>query len=142
MYLLNTNKGVKMADISKIDMERINGLLDKLEEVSNKINSMKHIIEEYHSGTQWYKIWSDGWIEQGGYVSNPSSNKTVTLLKSYNNINYSIQCQYAHDSNSTGRFLSVGNKTNSTFMVRTGATNLDNWSDSYPVPFYWEVKGY
>ncbi len=55
-----------MADISKIDMERINGLLDKLEEVSNNLNSMKHIIEEYHSGTQWYKIWSDGWIEQGG----------------------------------------------------------------------------
>ena len=42
-----------MADISKIDMERINGLLDKLEEVSNNLNSMKHIIEEYHSGTQW-----------------------------------------------------------------------------------------
>ena len=131
-----------MADISKIDMERINGLLDKLEEVSNNLNSMKHIIEEYHSGTQWYKIWSDGWIEQGGYVSNPSSNETVTLLKSYNNINYSIQCQYAHDSNLTGRFLSVGNKTNSTFMVRTGASNLDSWNGSYPVPFYWEVKGY
>lgn len=75
-------------------------------------------------------------------TSNPSSNETVTLLKSYNNINYSIQCQYAHDSNSTGRFLSVGNKTNSTFMVRTGASNLDSWNGSYPVPFYWEVKGY
>ena len=124
-----------MADISKIDMERINGLIDKL-------NSMKYVIETLSEENNWYRIWSDGWIEQGGYVSNPSSNETVTLLKSYNNINYSIQCQYAHDSNSTGRFLSVGNKTNSTFMVRTGATNLDSWNGSYPVPFYWEVKGY
>ena len=138
-----------MTDTSKLPISRVDELIDKLNEINNnfniinnKLDSMKYVIEEYHSGTQWYKIWSDGWIEQGGYVSNPSSNETVTLLKSYNNINYSIQCQYAHDSNSTGRFLSVGNKTNSTFMVRTGASNLDSWNGSYSVPFYWEVKGY
>jgi hypothetical protein len=140
-----------MADTSKLPISRVDELIDKLNEINNnfniinnKLDSMKYVIESgsNENNTQWYKIWSDGWIEQGGYVSNPSSNETVTLLKSYNNINYSIQCQYAHDSNSTGRFLSVGNKTNSTFMVRTGASNLDNWSGSYPVPFYWEVKGY
>ena len=72
-----------MADISKIDMNRINGLIDKFEEVINKLNMIRYIVEEYHSGTQWYKIWSDGWIEQGGYVINPSSNETVNLLKPY-----------------------------------------------------------
>lgn len=140
-----------MADTSKLPISRVDELIDKLNEINNnfniinnKLDSMKYVIESgsNENNTQWYRKWSDGWIEQGGYVSNPSSNETVTLLKSYNNINYSIQCQYAHDSNSTGRFLSVGNKTNSTFMVRTGASNLDNWSGSYPVPFYWEVKGY
>ena len=34
-----------MTDVSKIDMERINGLLDKLEEITNKLNSMKYVIE-------------------------------------------------------------------------------------------------
>ena len=140
-----------MADTSKLPISRVDELIDKLNEINNnfniinnKLDSMKYVIESgsNENNTQWYRKWNDGWIEQGGYVSNPSSNETVTLLKSYNNINYSIQCQYAHDSNSTGRFLSVGNKTNSTFMVRTGASNLDNWSGSYPVPFYWEVKGY
>ena len=140
-----------MADTSKLPISRVDKLIDKLNEINNnfniinnKLDSMKYVIESgsNENNTQWYRKWNDGWIEQGGYVSNPSSNETVTLLKSYNNINYSIQCQYAHDSNSTGRFLSVGNKTNSTFMVRTGASNLDNWSGSYPVPFYWEVKGY
>ena len=131
-----------MADLSKIDMNRINGLIDKFEEVINKLNMIRYIVEEYHSGKQWYKIWSDGWIEQGGYVINPSSNETVNLLKPYNNINYSVLCQYAMDSNSTGRFLSIGNKTNSSFLVRTGASNLDSWNGGYPVPFYWETKGY
>ena len=131
-----------MADISKIDMNRINGLIDKFEEVINKLNMIRYIVEEYHSGTQWYKIWSDGWVEQGGYVINLSSNETVNLLKPYNNINYSVLCQYAMDSNSTGRFLSIGNKTNSSFLVRTGASNLDSWNGGYPVPFYWETKGY
>lgn len=131
-----------MADISKIDMNRINGLIDKFEEVINKLNMIRYIVEEYHSETQWYKIWSDGWVEQGGYIINPSSNETVNLLKPYNNINYSVLCQYAMDSNSTGRFLSIGNKTNSSFLVRTGASNLDSWNGGYPVPFYWETKGY
>ena len=49
-----------MADISKINMERINGLLDKLDEVTNKINSMKYVVESYQNGTTWYRIWSDG----------------------------------------------------------------------------------
>ena len=53
-----------MADISKIDMKRINGLLDKLEEVTNKINSMKYVIESGSNDNGWYRKWSDGFIEQ------------------------------------------------------------------------------
>ena len=48
-----------MADISKIDMERINGLLDKLEEVTNKINSMKYVIESGSNDNGLYRKWSD-----------------------------------------------------------------------------------
>ena len=50
------------------------------------------IIETKISGTNWYRRWSDGWIEQGGVVNMPISSavgqKTVTLLKAYKNTNY------------------------------------------------------
>ena len=80
-----------MADISKIDMNRINGLIDKFEEVINKLNMIRYIVEEYHSGTQWYKIWSDGWIEQGGQSYNAvDSEITIQLHKPYTNSDYFI----------------------------------------------------
>ena len=82
-----------MTDISKIDMERINGLLDKLEEVTNKLNSMKYVIETGQSedGSQWYRVWSDGWIEQGGQSYNAvDSEITIQLHKPYTNSDYFI----------------------------------------------------
>lgn len=51
-----------MVDISKINMERIEGLIEKFEEISNKLNSMKYVVETGQSedGLQWYRKWSDG----------------------------------------------------------------------------------
>ena len=50
------------------------------------------IVETKISGANWYRRWSDGWIEQGGVVNMPISSatgqKTVTLLKAYKNTNY------------------------------------------------------
>ena len=82
-----------MTDVSKIDMERINGLLDKLEEITNKLNSMKYVIETGQSedGSQWYRVWSDGWIEQGGQSYNAvDSEITIQLHKPYTNSDYFI----------------------------------------------------
>lgn len=50
------------------------------------------IVETKMSGVNWYRRWSDGWLEQGGIVNMPISSatgqKTVTLLKAYKNTNY------------------------------------------------------
>ena len=44
------------------------------------------VVDSYVNGNSWYRIYSDGWVEQGGYTT--SSN--VTLLKEMANINYTI----------------------------------------------------
>lgn len=44
----------------------------------------RYIYETYVNGASWYRIWSDGWIEQGGYSWNP------TFLKSFSDTNYTI----------------------------------------------------
>lgn len=38
------------------------------------------VIENYVSGDNWYRKQSDGWIEQGGYNDNNSSNVTVNFV--------------------------------------------------------------
>lgn len=46
------------------------------------------VIQTYQNGTSWYRVWSDGWIEQGGYAS--GGNITVTLLKPFTNADYTV----------------------------------------------------
>lgn len=53
------------------------------------LKSMPHITQTYKNGTSWYRVWSDGWIEQGGRVSvNSDTGVTVTFLKPFANTNY------------------------------------------------------
>lgn len=49
------------------------------------------IVEKYQNGTEWYRVYSDGWCEQGGRGElNEASTTTITLLKTFNNTNYSV----------------------------------------------------
>ena len=85
-----------MSDISKIDMERINGLLDKFEEVTNKLNSMKYVIETGNNSNGYYRKWNDGFIEQWGKIniSTTAGNElrtTINLPISFSSTNYIIQ---------------------------------------------------
>ena len=50
------------------------------------------VIQNYISGTSWYRVWSDGWIEQGGQIGAVGTDKTVTvsLLKAFTTTNYFV----------------------------------------------------
>ena len=48
--------------------------------------SQKYLIESYKNGTNWYRIYSDGWIEQGGVIEANAS--SVTYLKKFVDTNY------------------------------------------------------
>ena len=50
-------------------------------------NEIRFVKTTYTSGTSWYRIWSDGWIEQGGYNS---AGGTITYLKAFSNTNYTL----------------------------------------------------
>lgn len=55
------------------------------------------VIENYVNGTSWYRVWSDGWIEQGGRVQiAASAYKDITLLRPYSNADYMIS--FSHSS--------------------------------------------
>ena len=48
------------------------------------------VIETYVNGASWYRVYSDGWIEQGGFVSSVSGDYTVNFLKPFVDTNYTI----------------------------------------------------
>lgn len=54
-------------------------------------NKVAVIVQNYVNGTSWYRVWSDGWKEQGGVFVDTTS---VTYLKSFSNTNYTIVLNY------------------------------------------------
>ena len=53
--------------------------------------SRGYVVESYHNGTEWYRIYSDGWIEQGGrFYNNADVENTISFLKPFKNTDYSL----------------------------------------------------
>lgn len=54
-----------------------------------------YVTETYRNGTSWYRVWSDGWCEQGGIYdygsSIQSTSVNISLLKSFSNTNYTLE---------------------------------------------------
>lgn len=63
---------------------------------TNKVDKAGNawVVESYRNGAEWYRVWSDGWVEQGGYISNNGSANdyaaTVTFLRAFANTNYTL----------------------------------------------------
>ena len=82
----------------------------------------------------WYRVYSDGWCEQGGVKATyANSNTSVTLLKEFVDTNYTVQVTYnATVAGAGGGAGTAANlKTVSSFAI--GSSGGD---------YAWEAKGY
>ena len=102
------------------------------------------LIKSYSSGADWYRIYSDGWCEQGGHYThnNVEGTVTTTLLKNFINTAYNLQItkelgsSTAVDTNYQYISSYVANsKTTSSFQVRMTTANRLNGYD-------WQACGY
>lgn len=66
--------------------------------LTNVPTSKGILTESYVNGTSWYRVYSDGWIEQGGFIDIGSSRVTVTFLKPFINTTYNIQASISDGS--------------------------------------------
>lgn len=146
IVLANSTKTEIEVDIDEV-MTDLNGKADI--DLSN--TTVPHITETGHSGTEWYRVWSDGWCEQGGHVNKGSTlahgqswEETVTLTKAYTGTDYSIFLTYSYGTSSTsqaGQEFSTKSKTASSFVAslynRNSSTAMPN-----TISFDWTAKGY
>lgn len=95
-----------------------------------------YVISSYHSGTDWYRVWSDGWCEQGGSATVGSGASTpVTLQKPYKDLNYGLFIT----SNSAWYGKPQANNT----ALKTSISQITIWNGSHITSeFSWETKGY
>ena len=97
------------------------------------------IIKEWRDGTKWYRIYSDGYCEQGGLTDTLASNTntTVNLYVPLLDANYQITSSERYDNgtadaNNENYWVSKVDKTYFQFYNSADARRS----------VYWEVKGY
>lgn len=84
------------------------------------------VVESYRNGTEWYRIWSDGWIEQGGSITTAleDTTRTVTLLKVMADTNYQTYATKLMPSASHAN-VAAGEKTVKNFKVSVESSYKD-----------------
>lgn len=120
----------------------VNNKLDASTYTSNPRTNAVYIAETYHNGSSWYRVWSDGFIEQGGHkiVASDTQNSPVSFIKNFSNTDYTLvtnssrtSTQSASTSNATQNFVftysaATNSMTTSGFnFSRTSSVMIHNW---------------
>ena len=111
-------------NVGSVDIQNVMSAVNAVQAQVGEIPTPKAYVTETHvSGTQGYRVWSDGFIEQWGKVTVPgeNSNKTLTFQKPFKNTNYNIQTAGWRISD---RHACVMSKTATSVTIR--AWNNDN----------------
>lgn len=97
-----------------------------------EIKGRRHVVETYKNGTSWYRVWSDGWCEQGGYSAGGAY--IVTFLKQYLDTNYTALATF--EGSYSANALAIVTRTNTGFHLNrgTGATDIGGK--------FWRAEGY
>lgn len=108
----------------------------RLEEKITDLNSPSrgYLVDSYSDDSgNWYRIYSDGWIEQGGIIlpQTRNDNFPVTLLKPYTNTNYTLITNKSIDTNVSGYIGGYSfwthNKTETGFTTAIDPNVRCNW---------------
>lgn len=94
------------------------------------------VVEAYHSGVNWYRIYDDKWCEQGQMFQTIANGTNITFLKPFASNSYSLSTTNVGAGVSGYGGFQITNRTS------TGFTVTDANYGSNDKTACWEAKGY
>ena len=79
--------GETVQNANLINAGRIEEKIGRIEDI---LDSVTTVVDTYQNGTSWYRVWSDGWCEQGGKITGDNGSYSVTFLKPFISTDYTI----------------------------------------------------
>ena len=130
----NTVANAELLDVANV-MSEVNKTIRRSE-------CAAFVTETYQNGASWYRVYSDGWCEQGGTVDNGSYTAqyltSVTFLKPFKNTSYTANASVS-ESEHVQTSAVVGGKTITTMSVQGSC----GYGNSYKVKSIdWFACGY
>lgn len=98
--------------------------------------SSVYVKEVWKSGTEWRRIFSDGWIEQGGILKGYSG--TVSFHKGFSNTNYTF-LHTPNLSNMSGQWFAWGVSSKTTASIKI---SMGGGANTAPSSMCWVAYGY
>lgn len=124
----------------------IGKVTEEVNDIKTNVDDIKaHEVIEFQAPTAdnnytWYRLYADGWVEQGGRVSyqSTSSNIIVTLPITMADTNYQTSSSLygdtsGHEGAVNATYFSIWNRTTTTFTTK--AYNAQD------IQQMWEVRG-
>lgn len=109
----------------------------KLPKVKNR-----KLVESYDDGSNWYRLYSDKWVEQGGYYTNSTDSWiTQSLRIPMKDTNYTVSIERSKKTD-TADPGTGGIDRRSIFTNGYKTTEFKMWGYWASYPCSWEVKGY
>lgn len=110
-------------NVGSVDIQNVMSAVNAVQANVSAIPKPKaYVTETWSSGTQWYRRWSNGWIEQGGH----GSGNTCTFPIVFSNTNYTFVVQHSSGYTShPDRLACYENRTKRNTST-TGITTYEN----------------
>jgi hypothetical protein len=129
--------------VENIQLLDAQAVLGTIQDKISRNDCAAYIVKTYRNGYNWYRLWSDGWIEQGGkYEGSVSTlyNVPITLLIPFSDTYYNISISSSNLNDDKygehGENIENVTTTSFTYYYYT-SSNIDGTAG-----FYWKACGY
>ena len=134
-YGVATNVG--SVDIQNV-MSAVNAVQANLTQIKSDIAQLPqprtYVTKTWSSGTEWYRVWSDKFIEQGGH----GTGSTCTFSTPFSNKNYTFNVQPSSGYTSHPDWIAAYENRTSRTTTGTGIS----WYESGDLGWDWRASGY
>lgn len=134
-YGIATNVG--SVDIQNV-MSAVNAVQANITQIEQDIAQFPrprtYVTKTWSSGTEWYRVWSDGFIEQGGH----GTGSACTFSKPFSNKNYTFNVQPSSGYSSHPDWIAAYENRPSRTTTRTGIS----WYEGGDQGWDWRASGY
>lgn len=120
----NTTNYEGMTDVVNQGMEileQVNQGIESRVKLDGSNAEFTFITETYQNGNSWYRVYSDGWCEQGGRIAVATATTTISLLKTFKNTDYNLSM-----TGSAG-YPFITSRTVDSFVADTSLNATVNW---------------
>ena len=117
----------------KADTSTVNTSLNGKANVDLSNCTKPHIVETYNNGSAWYRVYSDGWCEQGAHVTVRRQGLTEITLVKYPmaDVNYTIQATLTQTSYTAANSSAISIRKDHTTVNSFEVSTYQNSADCY-----------